>query len=553
MAMNSCSQGGAELAQTESKGSGPILFKKENRGLQIVAIGLVLGMCASPGLDLYGEAATQSDLGAAVFKFEAFAPEFLVEPPHWTTVLTLAVACWASYESLRSPRHGSMASARDSMRMIMQLLGDLMLIPLLLLLPSKLNEVRYAPTQQNESILASCPSLWRFRQTPWLRNPFLSFAALMVYDYSGADESAVQRELLQTPDGGTIALDWWGGRPPAHGEEDKRQIKNVLFIGSTWSGDALVSCTREVCKHFSARGWLCVVMVKRGCGLTMPNRQQMLDSRGLRSAPWCLSGLEDMSIAIDHVSKACHGLPICGLGFSLGASQLRNYVRQNRSSSKLAAVVIVDAGEDWVECIPSLDHRIPLIAKALRVASDATLDVCGVPKDAQKRSQDAMSAKQRRQPLLTMVWNYVKAGWTKSSSVGPDSWARSDEEPAGELLQHMRDRLAPAHGFAASTSGAKSYLRSCQPADPAMCGIPALELLTITDLLIDAPQVRNLQKMYTASENIITCVSHSGTHVVRWEGFKSTCWISKASFEFLDSALRVRQSSLTRDCQSKCL
>merc|ERR1712045_860300 len=109
----------------------------------------------------------------------------------------------------------------------------------------------------------------------------------------------------------------------------------------------------------------------RGCGNVMRNSQP---PAGGPSKPglWCLSGLDDVKLAIDHVARECPGVPICGLGFSTGAGQLRNYVNSTGKSSKLAAAVLTDAAPEWGMAMESLDKRMPFIGQALNMTiSDA--------------------------------------------------------------------------------------------------------------------------------------------------------------------------------------
>jgi predicted alpha/beta-fold hydrolase len=448
------------------------------------------------------------------------------EPPSWMGLALIALVIWAFYEATAFPRYHKMSSLWDQTRMLMQLIGDLMFAPLFLFLPGEVTEVHCTPTLQNERLLAACPSMWRFKQTPWFRNPMLCFAMLMYYDNIGNDRNQVHRERLTAPDGGTIALDWWGcGRPGANGNS------KVLFIASTWTGDSLNSFSREVCKHFTSKGWQCVVMVKRGCGIAFPNEQPQLEGTGARPAPWCLNGFEDFELAVNHVAETCPGASICGLGPSLGASQLRNYVNKKGSKSKLAAAVVVDAGEDWEFSIPDLGSRTPFIASVLKVAAASSLNVCGVPQPgASKAPEFQKAASNGSKGKLRMIWELL----TKTLAT------KQAQEPEGELWQYLRDHHAPALGFEASNFGLSKYLRSCMTADPAGCKVPTLELLSFNDVLIPVDTVRDLQKLPLASPHIVTCATRVGTHVLRWSGLRGSCWIGQVSCEFLESVLRSK-------------
>jgi len=183
------------------------------------------------------------------------------------------------------------------------------------------------------------------------------------------------------------------------------------------------------------------------------------------------------------------GMPICGVGYSCGAAQLRNYVNMSGHRSKLAACVAVDAAEDWEIALDSIDRRQPLMSSVLANAMDKTLEACGIAAD-------------------------------------PDLLLTS-------MSQFSRSRMAPAHGF----GNGSSYLRHVQPADPAGCRVPMLELSTFNDLLVDVPDIASLMQLHTASPHVINCSTHWGTHIVRWEGWRPQCWIATVAFEFIEAAL----------------
>jgi predicted alpha/beta-fold hydrolase len=373
----------------------------------------------------------------------------------------------------------------------MQLLGDLILIPVYALLPGEVPKLGYSRTHQNLRILERCPTLKYFKQTAWLNNPYLAMGVLMYRDLTEAGSRAIleiDRELLKTPDGGVIALDWWTSIPEGM-VPDK-----VLVIGSTFTGDALPATQQDICKHFSARGWRCVIIVKRGCGLTMPN----LQPESTTSKPWCFSNFDDTNLAINHVADKFPDLPVCGLGLSCGAAQLRNYVYMTGEHSRLNACVVIDAAESWVEAVPSIDHRQPLISKILSIAAARSFQNCNMP--------------------------------------NADQWTDS-------VLDFTRKCMAPAHGF---DMDCMSYFWSCQPADPAGCRVPVLELASYNDVLIDVPGVKDLSNLHMASPHVVNCTTRSGTHIIRWQGLRPQDWLSVVACEFLEASLStVAEESAT--------
>jgi len=409
----------------------------------------------------------------------------------------MAAAAW---ESARYPRLCAHGSVADAIRTLLQVIGDIFLIPLYSICPGESPMLGYQPTPENLDILAQCPSLERFKQTPWLRNTYSSFIALMYCDFTKGPSCRkhVRRETLKAADGGVVALDWWEQDGCA---VESKQAKGVLFIGSTFTGESLVACTTTACEYYTKQGWIVVVMVKRGCGLMMPNEAEVIDGEAA-PAPWCLSGLADMTMSIDHVARMHPELPIVGLGFSTGGAQLRNYVNTLGKDSKLSAAVLVDAGAEWGTGFDSLDKRCPLISKALVGAAEAAFKTAG----------------HAAEPVADHIKGKVMSGG---------------------LMEFAANTMAPAHGYERSVAGAWEYTKSCLPTHASRCAIPVLELLTLQDTILAAEDVLRVHSAFQASPHVVTATTQEGTHMVRWQGWRPECWVSQASCEFLEAALKV--------------
>jgi len=67
--------------------------------------------------------------------------------------------------------------------------------------------------------------------------------------------------------------------------------------------------------------------------------------------------------------------------------------------------------------------------------------------------------------------------------------------------------------------------------------VPVLEMFSYNDILIDIKGVDDLRRLHQASPYIVTCATFWGTHIIRWQGWKLDCWLSKAACEFLEAAL----------------
>jgi len=225
--------------------------------------------------------------------------------------------------------------------------------------------------------------------------------------------------------------------------------------------------------------------------LTMPNPQP----EGTKGC-WCLGCRQDLDLAIGHVTNAYPGVPVCGIGLSLGGAQLRKYANETGAACKLAACIVVDAADCFLDGFKSCDRRMPHISGVLHQAAAASFEQCGhaplkVPKDK----------------MFPNMWDLACYG------------------------------LAPLNGYGACDEGAERYLRDCNAGPTSGCRRPLLEMCTFNDTLVDIEAVRKLQGLYLESPHVITCATRGGTHVIRWEGVWATCWLSRASYEFLEAAL----------------
>mmetsp|Transcript_118897 Transcript_118897/g.341546 ORF Transcript_118897/g.341546 Transcript_118897/m.341546 type:complete len:549 (-) Transcript_118897:97-1743(-) len=433
-------------------------------------------------------------------------------------LMAVVVVISAIWEATRFPRQAAHATAVDALKTLLVLIGDLLLLPIYIFARPETPLLGYQNTERNTWLLQQCPSLFSFKQTPWFRNPNISFAALMWLDSSGEKyRKFVRRELLTAPDGGFVALDWWEDRP------DIAESKKILLIGSTFTGDALVHVTRTVCKNFSALGWMPVVMVKRGCGRTMPNVQPgvgldgSLCDGGHSPAPWCLTGLSDFELAVDHIAAKFPGIPICSIGLSTGGGQLRSYFNNFGERSKIRAGVVVDAAPNWDNALLSLDRRLPLISKALAVAAMDSYVNCG----------------------RGAVTGGEGAGAGGDACSKDEDFGRLDDRIVpGCMVEFVRDHMGPCFGFERTTEGAIKYMNRCLPPESSHCAVPCLELMSFDDQLQCPEQARETHGYWKLSPNVITAGTRQGTHVIRWDGFHGACWLSKVTAEFCEAVLR---------------
>jgi len=166
-----------------------------------------------------------------------------------------------------------------------------------------------------------------------------------------------------------------------------------------------------------------------------------------------------------------------------------------------------------------------------------TFDVCGAPV--------AKVAEEPKASFSMRVMSRIAGAFAMQPR-------KLQQQHEGEVFKFIRDRQAPAYGFEATNEGAMKYMQSCKAADPAGCAIPSLHLVSFNDFLIDFEVAKCLQKLYQASLNIVTCSTRMGTHVIRWNGLRGSCWISAVSCEFIESALQQQAGQNETDENEVC-
>lgn len=539
----------AHLRNEHAPGNVPDLFLGERQRLQYIGLMCLVAAgwsrfdgFASPSIGV--ESYTGGYFGAAVpsetrpgtwtspVGFDSFGYDAAAAPESLVFALIYAFALAALplslWHSTRYPRNCACGTGRDLMRTMLQGIGDVLLTPVRAFLPGEVPLLGFQRTAFNEKVIAQCPSLFSFKETAWLRHPFLCFAILSCFDFMGhgRDRHFVRREHVQAPDGGIVALDWWEETLPGVTVEPQK----VLIVGSTFTSDSLPSMCRGICRFFSARGWRCVVLVKRGCGLTLPNEQP----GGVK--PWCLAGLEDTELAVRHVASAFPGLPVCAIGVSTSAGQFRNYLNARGDRAELTAAVLLDAAPEWRWALEGCDKRMPLITFILAQAAKFSHRRWREWKvqTGEKVASDVVAASGHGAAAdkLGMI-----------SSLAPLGQASDEDEP-GFMLSFVRDEMAPAQGFEATIDGARRYLDACAPAPARGCTVPTLELVTFNDQLMTPEMVQQVCNFSQESPHIVTAVTREGTHMVRWEGFwRPRCWVTPVSFEFLEAVLSARSSN----------
>jgi predicted alpha/beta-fold hydrolase len=149
-----------------------------------------------------------------------------------------------------------------------------------------------------------------------------------------------ERELVILKDGGTIALDWAFGKPPANAEP-----RPTVFIHHGLCGDSDSLYVKHLIPKLKENGYRAVVMVARGCGgLTLSTPEGFTASR-----------TNDMREAIKIVRDQLFVSDMYGVGFSLGAVLLLKYVGEEGPNTPLRGAVAISPSFDFSVTPPHFD------------------------------------------------------------------------------------------------------------------------------------------------------------------------------------------------------
>ncbi|KAG0219800.1 hypothetical protein BGX33_000642 [Mortierella sp. NVP41] len=167
-------------------------------------------------------------------------------------------------------------------------------------------------------ILKKCPSLSDpskgalFRPTLWMTSGHFQTAYAAFRDFNSVYNIPYERELLSTPDGGTVSIDW---APSVNTMPADDTPTLVLLHGLT--GGSHESYIRALVETMTKdHGYRCVVFNARACANTELTSAQL----------YCGSWTDDLRMVVKHIRKTLPEAKLMSVGFSLGANILMNYM-----------------------------------------------------------------------------------------------------------------------------------------------------------------------------------------------------------------------------------
>ncbi|XP_059313546.1 embryogenesis-associated protein EMB8-like isoform X1 [Lycium ferocissimum] len=203
-----------------------------------------------------------------------------------------------------------------------------------------------------QEVVSKCKTLnGRYLSTPWLCSPHIQTAFLQFF--GRAPVCNYQRQIFQTSDGGTIALDWLRkidvNKPSIEHfdgvqSDDKSPIM-VVIPGLTSDSDS--AYIKHLAFKMANRGWNVVVSNHRGLGGVS------ITSDCFYNAAWT----EDPRKVIDYLHTQYPQAPLFAVGLSIGANVLVKYLGEEGVNTAIVGAAAICSPWDLLICDRYINRR----------------------------------------------------------------------------------------------------------------------------------------------------------------------------------------------------
>ncbi|KAF9188504.1 hypothetical protein BGZ51_000541 [Haplosporangium sp. Z 767] len=198
-------------------------------------------------------------------------------------------------------------------------------------------------------IKRKCPSLSNpargalFHPTLWMTSGHLQTAYAAYVNFENTYHISYQRELLSTPDGGTVSIDW----APSMAEKPIDDTPTLVLLHGL-TGGSFESYIRALVDTMTKdHGYRCVVFNARACANTELTSAQL----------YCGSWTEDLRMVVKHIRKTLPEAKLMSIGFSLGSNILMNYMGEEGDQCEFMGAVSVGNPFDLMGACLSLERR----------------------------------------------------------------------------------------------------------------------------------------------------------------------------------------------------
>ncbi|KAI9276516.1 Alpha/Beta hydrolase protein [Sporodiniella umbellata] len=197
-----------------------------------------------------------------------------------------------------------------------------------------------------EYVKQTCPSLYGpeavYHSTPYMKSGHLQTAYAAYYNGAATVKDVTyERELLDTPDGGSVALDWTN-------PVTQEQVPTLVVLHGLTGGshESYIRSLLQVliCPPFQYRA---VVLNSRGCANSEIKTPQMYNG--------AYTG--DLRLALVHIQKKLGvEVPLVGIGFSLGSNILVKYLGEEQEKTPFKAAISVANPFDFMNSMNHLEN-----------------------------------------------------------------------------------------------------------------------------------------------------------------------------------------------------